>query len=226
MFELPGCLSVVECRRVAGELELLHHLLRAAVLALEEQRQINFEFDDLRRLVLIAAGRGGGAKERFKSLARFRVFLFLEWDLREVVLRFAELRIDLGRLLERRFRAVEIFLRQKNFTAQVDRGRLIRIGGIRFIHQPPGGGQVPLLKRLLGLFEFFVRDGLRFRRAVRGRGQLERHPRLTRRLLQPAHFVERFGEEFVQRRGKLFLRSCQQILRFLFVFMLQRHGGV
>src|SRR5437588_623942 len=36
MFELPGRLRVIERRRVAGELELLHHLLGAPSLALEK----------------------------------------------------------------------------------------------------------------------------------------------------------------------------------------------
>src|SRR5205807_5908753 len=36
MFELPGRLRVVERRRIARELELLHHLLSAAVFALEK----------------------------------------------------------------------------------------------------------------------------------------------------------------------------------------------
>jgi hypothetical protein len=95
MFELPRGLRVVERRGVAGELELFHHFLRAAVFAFQKKRQINFEFDDLRGLVLIAAGRGRGVEERFETLARFREFFFLEGDLRQVVLRLAEFRIDL-----------------------------------------------------------------------------------------------------------------------------------
>ena len=89
MFKLPGGLRVIERRRVAGELELLHHLLRAAVFAFEQQSQIDFEFDDLRRLILVAARCRGGAEERFKPVARLRVFLFLERDLREIVMRLA-----------------------------------------------------------------------------------------------------------------------------------------
>ena len=127
MFELPGRLRVVERRCVARELELLHHLLRAAVFAFEKQRQINFEFDDLRDLILVAARRGRGAEERFKPIARLCVILFLERNLREVVLRFAEFRIDLRSLFEGGFCAVEIFLGQQNFAAQINGRGLIWI---------------------------------------------------------------------------------------------------
>ena len=38
---------------------------------------------------------GVAAEERFETIARLGVFLFLERNLREIVLRFAELRIEL-----------------------------------------------------------------------------------------------------------------------------------
>ena len=190
MFELPGGLRVIERRRVAGELELLHHLLGAAVFAFEQERQVNLELDDLRRLVLIAAGRGCVIEERLETIPRFRVFLFLERDLGQVVLRLAEFRIDFRCLLERVFGTVEILLRQQNLAAQIDGRGLVRIGRVRFVDQPFRRGVVALLKGLLRLLEFLGRDGLGFRRALRGRRYFQRHPSLSGRLLHPADFVE------------------------------------
>ena len=73
MAELPGCLRIIKRGRITRELELLHHLLRAAFFALEQQRQENLEFDELGRLILVAPG--GGVKEGFQPIARLRVFL-------------------------------------------------------------------------------------------------------------------------------------------------------
>ena len=226
MFELPGRLRVIERRRVARELELLHHLLRAAVFAFEKQRQINFKFDDLRDLILVAARRRCGAKERFEPITRLGVILFLEWNLREVVLRFPELRIDFRRLFEGGFRAVEIFLRQQNFAAQIDGRRLIWIGGVGFIHKFAGGGQIALLEGLLGLLKLLRGERLPFCLPVGGRGQLEGRAGLPRGLLEPAHFVERFGKQFVELRREILLRFRQPILRFLLVLMLERQRGI
>ena len=103
---------------------------------------------------------------------------------------------------------------------------LVRVGRVGFIHQPARRRQIALLKGLFGLLEFFCRERFRFRRAVRRGRQLERRARLPGRLLQPAHFVKRFGEKLVQLRRKILLRRGQQILRFLFVLMLKRDGGV
>ena len=74
MLELPGGLRVVERRRVARELELLHHLLRAAVFAFEQKRHENLELDELRRLIFVAAGRL--AEERFEPIARLACIPF------------------------------------------------------------------------------------------------------------------------------------------------------
>ena len=140
MFELPGGLGVIERRRVAGELELLHHLLRAAVFSFEKQRQIDFEFDDLRRLVFIR--RPARAWWRQKALrngrAPLRILLFLERDLREIVVRLGEFRVELHGLLKGGLRAVEIFLRQQNFAAQVD-GRWPDSDRPRQLPPPDGG---------------------------------------------------------------------------------------
>ena len=56
MLKLPGGLRVIERGRIAGELELIHHLLRAAVFALEQECQVDLELDHLRGLILVAAG--------------------------------------------------------------------------------------------------------------------------------------------------------------------------
>ena len=226
MFELPGGLRVVERRRVARELELLHHLLGAAVFAFEEQRQENFELDDLGRLVFVATGRRRAVEERLEAITRLRVILFLERDLRQVVLRLAELRIDLRRLLERVLRAVEIFLRQQNLTAQIDRRRLIRIGRVRFVDQSLRRCVIALLEGLLGRFKFFLRDRFRLRRLLGRRGQLKRNAGLAGRLLHPSDFIKRFGKQFVQRRRKFLFRGCEQVLGFLLILVLERDRGV
>ena len=71
MLKLPRGLRVIERRRVAGELELLHHLLRAAVFAFEQKRHEDLELDQLRRLILVAAGRLRlkSASKRSRALA-------------------------------------------------------------------------------------------------------------------------------------------------------------
>ena len=108
MLKLPGGLRIIERRGVAGELELLHHLLGAALFAFEQKRHVNLELDQLRRLVLVAPGRL--AEQSFETLTRLDVILFLKWDLRQVVLRFAEFRIDLGCFLKGGFRQIVLLL--------------------------------------------------------------------------------------------------------------------
>src|SRR4051812_12175523 len=99
MFEFPGGLRVVKRRGITGELELLHHLLRLAIFALEQEGHENLELDHLSGLILIAARRL--TEQSLKLLARFGVVLFLKWNLRQVVLRLPEFWIGFGRLLER-----------------------------------------------------------------------------------------------------------------------------
>src|SRR5581483_2990238 len=133
MFELPRRLRVIERRRVAGELELLHHLLRAAIFVLEQERQINFVFDELRRLIFIAAGRL--REQLLETIARLRVILFLKRQLREIVLRLAKLVVDLECLSERRFRLVELLLLHHALGTEIQRRRLVRLGRIGFVDE-------------------------------------------------------------------------------------------
>ena len=91
MLKLPGRLRVVERGAVARELKLVHQLMGLRSLFLEQKSQENLELDQLRGLILIVARRLG--KECFEPIARFRIFPFLEGNLREVVLGFAKFRI-------------------------------------------------------------------------------------------------------------------------------------
>src|SRR5204863_1748117 len=56
-----------------------------------QKTHVNLELDDLRGLIFVAAGRL--LKERFKTLARFRVIFLFERNVREIELRLAELQI-------------------------------------------------------------------------------------------------------------------------------------
>ena len=47
VLKLPCGLRVVECGSVTSELELFHHLLRTTLLAFEQKRHENLEFDQL-----------------------------------------------------------------------------------------------------------------------------------------------------------------------------------
>src|SRR2546428_1652588 len=131
MLKLPRGLRIIERWRIARELELVHHLLRSAVFAFEQKGHENLELDKLGRLILVAARRGG--KERFQPIARLAVFLFLEWNLRKVVLRLAKLRVRFQSFLEQAFSLVEILLLHQYFPAQIKVCCLVRIRGIRFI---------------------------------------------------------------------------------------------
>ena len=106
VLKLPSCLRVVQRRRVSRKLELLHHLLRAALFAFEQKRHVDLELNDLRRLILIAPWRL--LKERVEALSRPCIIFFLKRNLREIILRLAEFRIRFGRLLKRCFRFVEL----------------------------------------------------------------------------------------------------------------------
>ena len=57
MFELPRRLSVVKRWSITGELKLLHHLLRLAVFAFEQQGHENLELDHLGGLIFVPARR-------------------------------------------------------------------------------------------------------------------------------------------------------------------------
>ena len=125
MLKLPGSLCVIKGRRVTGELKLLHHLLRAALLALEQKRHVDLELNDLSGLILVAARRL--LKERLKPIARFSVIFLFEWNVGEIELRLPELRVDLGCFLKRCFRFIELLLRHENLAAQIQDRRLVRV---------------------------------------------------------------------------------------------------
>jgi hypothetical protein len=76
-----------------------------------------FVFDQLRRLVLVVARRLG--KERFETIARLRIFFFLERDLGEIVLRLAEVGIIRKRFPESGLRFIEFAFLHQNFAAQI-----------------------------------------------------------------------------------------------------------
>lgn len=90
MFELPGGLRVIERRCIAGELKLLHQFLRAGVFALEQERQINFELNALRILILFAPR--DRCQQCFEAIPCFAVFFSFKRNLREIVLRVARFR--------------------------------------------------------------------------------------------------------------------------------------
>ena len=151
MLKLPSCLRVVQRRRVSRKLELLHHLLRAALFAFEQKRHVDLELNDLRRLILIAPWCL--LKERVEALSRPCIIFFLKRNLREIILRLAEFRIHFGRLLKRGFRIVEFLLLHQNLAPQIEDWRLIRVGRIGLVDKFPGRREVALLGGLLRLFE-------------------------------------------------------------------------
>jgi len=92
MFEFPCRLSVIKSWGISRKLELLHKGLRPTLFAFEQKRHVNLEFDQLCCLILVATG--SLFKQCFKTLPRFSVVFFLKWNLREIVLRLAEFRIE------------------------------------------------------------------------------------------------------------------------------------
>ena len=112
MFELPSGLGVIQSWGVSGKFELLHYLLRASVFSFEQQCQVDIEFNELPRLVLIARRRRRGAKKRLETVARLRVLFFLKRDLGEIVLGFRHFWVEFCDLFEGRFRAIEVLLRE------------------------------------------------------------------------------------------------------------------
>ena len=95
---LPCGLCVIKRRRIARELEFLHHRVRAALFSIHQEGHVNFEFDQLGRLILVAAG--DAFIQRLKTVLGFCVVFFLERNLRQIVLRIAKFRIQLGCLFE------------------------------------------------------------------------------------------------------------------------------
>ena len=89
MLELVGSLSVIKRGRVAAELELLHHFLRAAIFALEQIGHENLKLNQLGCLILVTSGRL--SQERLESITRLRIFLLTKRHIGQVKLRFAEL---------------------------------------------------------------------------------------------------------------------------------------
>ena len=132
MFVLPRSLSVIESRRIACKLELLHHGVRAALFAFEQKRHVNLEFNKLCRLILIATW--SSLVQRLETLPRFCVVLLFERNLREIILRFAELWIKLGCCLKCSFGLVKLLLLHQNLATQIEGRWLIRIGLVRFIN--------------------------------------------------------------------------------------------
>src|SRR5882724_8071600 len=108
MFKLPRRLGIIERGRIARELELLHHRLRATLLSFKQKCHVNFEFNELGRLILIAPR--SSIIQRFETLPRLCVVFLLKWNLREVVLRLAELRIGLSCFFEGPLSTVKLLL--------------------------------------------------------------------------------------------------------------------
>src|ERR1051325_10127466 len=115
MFELPSGLGVIQCRGVARKLELFHHLLRPSVFSFKQEGEIDVEFDQLPGLVLVTSWRGTCTEESFETIARFRVFFFLERNSSEIVLRLRHFGIEFSRLPESSLGSVEIFLGEEDF---------------------------------------------------------------------------------------------------------------
>src|ERR1700730_18172329 len=206
MFKFPRRLCVIQRRRVACELELLHHFLGATISALEQERDVNLKLEQLRSLVFVATGCLG--KEVFEPLTRLRVILFLEWNLREVVLSLPEFWIELQRFLESRLSFIEFLLLHQNLTAKIYGRRLISLGPICFVDKLARGHEIALLESLLGLLKSGTGKGLVLRRAFGRCGYRERSASLSGLFLQPPDLVQRFGEKLVQlRREILFGRS-------------------
>src|SRR5438270_12836655 len=144
MFKLPGRLRVIQGRRIAGELKLFHHLLRAALFAFEQKRHVDVEFDQLGRFAFIAARRF--AKQSLETISRGGVIFLFEWDLSEIELRLTEFWIGFERLLEFSLSLVELFLLEQYLTAQIKRCSLVRIRRIRVVNKFAGRGEITLLK--------------------------------------------------------------------------------
>ena len=152
MLVLPCCLRVIERRGIARELEFLHHRVRPALFALHQKGHVNFELNQLGRLVFVATGHA--FIQRLETVARFCVLFLFEWNLREVVLRIAKFRIQLRRLFESGLGIVEFFLLHQNFASQIQGRGLIGIRLVRFVYQFQRRGKIALPKRLLRLLEF------------------------------------------------------------------------
>ena len=117
MLVLPCSLSVIERRRVACELKFLHHRVRPTLFAFHQKRHVNFEFNQLGSLILVAAG--DAFIQRLETVPGFCVLLFLERNLREIVLRIAKLRIQPGCLFECGLSIIELPLLHQNLASQV-----------------------------------------------------------------------------------------------------------
>ena len=115
MFKFPRRLGIVESWRIPGELELLHNRLRSTLLSFQQECHVNLEFDELCSLVLIPSW--SLFKQCFETLPRFGVVFILEWNLREIVLRLAELRIELGCPFEGGFGLIKLLLLHQDFAA-------------------------------------------------------------------------------------------------------------
>ena len=87
----------------------------AALFALEQKGHIDLEFNKLSRLVFVAAW--DSIIKRLKTLLRLCVVLLLKRNLRKVVLRFAEFRIQPGGLLKCGLGLVKLLLRHQNLAA-------------------------------------------------------------------------------------------------------------
>ena len=91
--------------------------MRPALFALHQVGHVNFELDELGRLVLVAARYA--FIQGVETVPRFCVLFLLEWNLREVVLRIAKFRIQLCCLFERSLSIVELPLLHENFASQI-----------------------------------------------------------------------------------------------------------
>ena len=131
MLKFPRGLGIVQSWRIPCELELIHHRLRATLLPLEQKRHVNFELNEFCRLIFVASWRL--FIQRFETLPRLRVVFLLKWNLREVILRLTEFRIQLGCLFECRFGFLKLLLLHQNLATQIEGRRLIRFRLIRFI---------------------------------------------------------------------------------------------
>ena len=88
MFKLPRGLGIIESRRVAGKLELLHQLLSTTVFAFQQPRHVDVELDQLRGFGLVSARCL--AQERFKPIACGSIIFFLQWHQSQIELCLAE----------------------------------------------------------------------------------------------------------------------------------------
>ena len=115
MLKFPSRLGVIERRRIPGKLKLIHHRVCATLFSFEQKRHVNLEFDELRCLIFIASR--GAFVQRLETVPRFRIFLLLKGNLRQIILSLAKFRIQLGCLLKCRFRLVELLLLHQNLAA-------------------------------------------------------------------------------------------------------------